>query len=797
MEYLPIVRYLVVFAILTVIGAPLAALLFQDLPRKGAAFALPTVLIPFAIIVFWVGQITFGLHTLVFGVAVLAAGALIAYRHGARPEWRAVAAMYGVFMIGFSILVVFRTVTPSITATLGEQFLHFGLVNALERAPSLPPEDMWYAGEPLQYYYGTQLQVTSFAMLTGTHLRYGFNLGIAAFYGVLFVVAYGLAGAIVANQGYSARLGGILGIAFVALGGGTTTAIRLATPHLPDGIADMVVPAAFGFVADRFNGGDLAQTVTGLSNPFEWTWWYTRYVVPGTIQEVPLYSFIKADLHGHALSPGFVLFAGGVAYAYYLAPADARRRRAALLFGGLGAIAGVFGFMNTWALPTAGGLAFLAVGAADAHPATVLPERYRTKLQLDVEDIDSPYAVPIAELWRLGLAAIAAMVVVLVGIAIASPFLLFGDVPTNEGIGFFPPRSPLGPFLVIYGGLLALFATYLGVRAWPVLVDLDRRVLAGGAVAVLVAMVVLTLWLDFAVLAVTGPLLLGAWLLVRSNRGDFALVLLIAGVGLLLSFEVIHARLPQIAEPRWNTSLKVAVQGWTLGAAGAGGAAAILLARSGERLASVLPSRSRTDGLLSRHRTDGGDGESPPRWAALPASVTVGIVAVVLATSLVFPGMAFGQEVGAEIAANQYEPTLDGFSNLERWRPKQAAAIGWLDARSGTPTIVEAPGPAYRWNTLASTFTGLPTVIGWDHQEEYRSPEAYARRVARVDEIYTGEWSLARSHLARYDVKYVYVGPTERERYGDELRSFDRPAFTVVFENEAVTIYEVDETHLP
>lgn len=73
------------------------------------------------------------------------------------------------------------------------------------------------------------------------------------------------------------------------------------------------------------------------------------------------------------------------------------------------------------------------------------------------------------------------------------------------------------------------------------------------------------------------------------------------------------------------------------------------------------------------------------------------------------------------------------------------------------------------------------------------------RRVADregVDQIYTGEFDTAASHLQRYDVTYVYVGPNERERYGEELRSFDQPAFSVAFENEAVTIYEVDHSAL-
>ena len=338
-------------------------------------------------------------------------------------------------------------------------------------------------------------------------------------------------------------------------------------------------------------------------------------------------------------------------------------------------------------------------------------------------------------------------------------------------------------------------------QGWDALRGVDRGHLLGGGVGLALAVLVTVSGLQFGVLAVTGPLLAGAWYLVRSGRGDFGMVLLVAGVGLLLSFELVHARLPEIANPRWNTALKVAVQGWTLAGAGAAVGAAVVLARGRERLSTYRSAEAAT--------TDGGDeqrvadaneeqrvADAMSRRPPIGAAVSVVIVVIVLVATLVFPTMVFGQEVGAEVAEDEFEPTVNGHSNLERFHSGEAAAIDWLNDRRGTPTIVEAPGPSYDYTSTASTFTGLPTVIGWDHQEEYRSPEAYDRRVAHVDAIYTGDWATASRHLQRYDVAYVYVGPGERERYGSGLRSFERSAFSVVFDNEAVTVYEVDETKL-
>lgn len=784
MEIVPVLRFLLGFAVLACLGAPVAAIGFRAFPHRGARFAIPTAMLPFAVVVFWIGHISFGPGTVFASLALLVGAAGLAYKLGGRPDWQTVATGYGVFVLGFIVFVAVRTARPGITPVGGEQFLHFGLLKALERAPSLPPEDAWYAGESLRYYYGGHLQIASVAMLTGVKMRYAFNLGLASFFGILVVVAYGLGSTLATNQNISRRLGGWLCVGFVALAGGTTTAIRLVTPLLPGRIGDMVGQAAFGFVATRFYGGDLQEAIVERTTFLEWSWWYARYVVPGTLQEVPFYSFVKADLHGHTLSTGYVLFAGAVAYAYYSTPEAEHRRRGVLLFGGLGVTAGVFGFMNTWALPTAAGLAVLTVGAAPARPETLLPGRLRFSWRGEERPTDRGRRAVAVGL-RLAIAGGAGVLVLLIGVGIAAPFLLLRSVPPNDGIGFLPPRSPLGPFLVIYGGLLTVFTLYLACRLGPLLRGTSRRGLVMGATVLLAGMGTAIL-LDFPVLAVTAPLLIGAWVSLRSDPGDFGLVLLVAGIGLLLSFEFVHARLPLTGQPRWNTSLKVAVQAWTLGAAGAAGAAAGLITRAQEwGMSSQSPNvwlRRNPDGAIFSATT--------LSWVVV---ITVGLI---ISSSLLFPVLAVGQEVGSPIVKEEYAGSVDGWAALERERPQEAAAIRWLDDRSGTPTIVEAPGPTYGWTSPASTFTGLPTVIGWDHQAEYRGQEAYDRRVARVDSIYTGPWSQAAWNLSRYDVRYVYVGPNERERYGDRRQSFDHPSLALAFQNDAVRIYRVDQERL-
>jgi uncharacterized membrane protein len=97
-------------------------------------------------------------------------------------------------------------------------------------------------------------------------------------------------------------------------------------------------------------------------------------------------------------------------------------------------------------------------------------------------------------------------------------------------------------------------------------------------------------------------------------------------------------------------------------------------------------------------------------------------------------------------------------------------AIRWMqDNVQGSPVLVEANCPEYRWCTRFTIYTGLPGVVGWNwHQRQQRGLMStwVEGRVAEVSTFYTTtDIDYALDFIKQYDVKYIIVGQMERAEY--------------------------------
>ncbi|HQR45943.1 MAG TPA: DUF2298 domain-containing protein, partial [Thermoanaerobaculia bacterium] len=643
-------------------------------------------------------------------LALVVAGALLRKRRAL--DWpEDLRRTDALFAAAFFFFLFLRALNPEIY--WGEKPMDFSFLNALYRSAYLPPPEPWLSGAPLSYTYFGHYLVAAVGKALDVAPAVMFNAGIA--------LAAGLAAAALYAAG--TFLGGMrAGLWTVAL----------------------------GLFAGNLSGLFLLRhRRAGLWEVF----WDSSRVVPNTINEYPLWTFLFADLHAHALvmpfTAGFVaLLLLGLTRGAEL---PSRAGRAALvLLGGL--LLGAIQVTNGWSIPTyVGILGFLLLlswwwAERDSGAGRKLA-RLATRVVL-------PAGAVLAVAWLL-----------------YRPFWAhFTPPPRNWGLEVGPYARPLA-FLELWGLFLAVLLPFLFAalrssilaRSGAERLTRGQRRLFALLFLVVAAALAWRAGSEAAAPVRTFALALFVFALVLAlRRGTLPEDRLPLGLA-AFCFAVWAGCETVFVWDRMNTLFKFYLETWFLLSI-AGGA---ILAR-----------------LFS--------GEAGPgrrfRRAVFAATALLSAVTSVAAT------------VGAVSVNRVNGPrgTLDGTAYLDRFNPAEKAAYEWLNRTvPGIPVLCEAWGPSYGEFGRVSMNTGLPTVIGWDYHVQQRSHSRaeVERRKADVETIYrTADRAKLEEILRRYRVALLYVGPLEQKTHaGGNLARFREwsDLLSPVYENPSVTVFAV------
>ncbi len=318
-------------------------------------------------------------------------------------------------------------------------------------------------------------------------------------------------------------------------------------------------------------------------------------------------------------------------------------------------------------------------------------------------------------------------------------------------------RTSLVYYIAIYGLFLYLLYGFILSKSKKSILKSPFFVI------ILVLLSILALLLKFELLILLVPLVLLCVLSIikEQDKGNvFVLILIITGALVSLFCELFYipdalgSAMP--SDFRMNTVFKMYVANWVIWSVAAG--------------AIVFQFRD----SFSRKST----------WGA------VGIFLILMVA--VYPVFATIGKSGSF----RGEPTLNGEAYVKNQHHQEYMAILWLRNVSGQPVVLQAPGELYSWNTYITTFTGLPTVMGWYwHELDWRYPERYEMdaRWSDVNTMYTSsDIDKVISLLRKYNVSYIYFGEAEAKRYSSP-RLFDSnpQMFEKVFEYGDVTVYKV------
>ena len=646
-----------------------------------------------------------------------------------------------------------------------EKFMDYGFVTSMLKSQWMPFEDMWYAGEPINYYYGGQY-VTAW---------------IAKLCGVSAGIAYTTMRATIAAFSFSLPLA----LVYQMLRERFKESVRIpwtggVLAGLACGFCGNFHYVIYGIILEA------ANRIKGV----EYSYWFpdsTRYIgydpdLPDkTIHEYPAYSTILGDLHAHYINILFVVTVTAIAYAFaqrilaegrepeekeWTAKSLAKEifLQPELILIGL--MTGYFRFTNFWDFP----IYFVVCGSV----------------------------VFFMNLWKYGrsirrFAAVMAGQAVfafLLGVIAALPFTLTFDQISTE-VGLVHSHTQFYQFMILWGLPLAVSILFIAVLVRE---QRTKLLLARNAIR-------LTGRREAAekekadppesgeetadmeeINAVLADLQGTDARYMDSERADAgrtdsdmdgaerrpgthvkkgaerkkdqnsegtvllglmlpdlaALLFALCAIGLILMPEVIYVKDIYGGEHyRANTMFKLTYQAWIL--------FAIVM---GYALIRILFGSMKS--------------------ACVLASVC---------TALLLLTLGYMPRGIMDWFGNIFDPSLrigtDASVFVDESFHTDYAAITWLNNEvKGRPVCLEAPGDSYSTRERVSVATGLPTVAGWYvHEWLWRGdPDAVSERNKDIEAIYTsGDEKLVKSLIEKYNITYIYIGTQERQAYYNSI----------------------------
>lgn len=636
------------------------------------------------------------------------------------------------FFAVFALLLYVKCFRPDFSWQT-EGGMDYGFMISMYKSDYMPPQDFWYSGTDLNYYYLGQYFSTYLTKLSGVSIKVAYNLALMTVGALCMVLAYSLAARIfelyMIERSDEYRM----------LGKRTIASVPLLQQVLPR-FSGLVAGCGVTFACTNHYWvykklGPVLCEIMGVDG--DHSYWFsdpTRYIgwqgeaLDQTIHEFPAYSLVLGDLHAHVTNIIFVITLLAVLFAFLVSRRDRMKRAVAGMLTPvsykkeimnpqiivLSFFIGIFQMTNYWDFP----IYFVVCGAVILVSNAVICGFTKKTFLLT--------AVHAAEF---------------IVLSYATAFMFNVHFKSMaSGIGICDRHTTPYQMIIVWGLPIAAVIAYL---VGTIKEEQKRRL--GG------------------ISATEHKNVFFAWLQNLKTSDLFLLILGLCAIGLILMPELVFVRdIYGSANQRTNTMFKLTYQAFILFGICMGGIITrfFLLPKTGKQFIAGFLMLF----LLSRNleyfemswKSWAGDYKDRERYISLDATVSTDV-------------------------SEADRRAVDWINeNIE-----------------GRPVILEAHGSSYRTNGIVydriSALTGCPTVIGWrTHEWLWKGDvQAVDARAEDVEAIYAcANAELGKMLLEKYDVDYVYVGEVEYLKYkddaGNSLLDYDylRSLGEVVYEGE-------------
>ena len=636
-----------------------------------------------------------------------------------------------------------------------ERFMDYGFIKTMLRSTYMPCDDMWYAGEKINYYYVGQFLSAFLIRLSGNSAAYGYSLMMMFLPAIGFLLSFSL----VFNFLYH----------------------RTEEKHkhiLPLSITGGIIAGVANTMSGNFH-----YVIYGLFNligkpdgsPYYY-WDSTRFIgynpdaEDKCIHEFPAYGFVLGDLHAHVIDYIFVLTLIMILFVWFL-------QRKALVEAGTKDVL----IKKKADIPDDTSIENDNADSAASKTAVAAAEKENTK---------NTILNALKEAFSIELVLIGIMIGLFSGInywdfpiyyIVTGAVVLFSNILMYKNF-----KKVFGITLIqgLYIMLLAKISSYPFTMSFHMIASKIK--LSGHHTPLWQLMIIwgLPILLSFLFYFTT---IMEDKTQEENGLDLFMIILSICAIGLVLGPEMVYVDdIYSGAYDRTNTMFKLVFQAYILFNLCFGYMLVRLLFMTKKRIMQILAIIPLVGFLLTADY--------------FRAAVTYN-----------FGGVFGGTYKTLNASAFMYDSMIDINANINMKDDK--AAIQWLNknVREYPTVILEANGDSFTFYERISVFTGQPTVLGWrTHEWLWRvedvsltqPPQAQLQREEDVKTIYTsGDYEKVKELIKKYNISYIVIGYNEQcdsmaSRWGDTCKTdFLTGLGEVVFTsdyNEAWPLYIVD-----
>jgi YYY domain-containing protein len=616
------------------------------------------------------------------------------------------------FMVMLALWSYLRARKPEIIGL--EKFMDFGFVNAILRSEYFPPMDMWFAGEPINYYYLGQYFSAFLTRISFLDSAVTYNLMMATLFALAFVQSFSI-GEILFEiyernapkftpLRHSKVVCGLLCGALVCFSGNLHTVIYAW-------FVKGDPPSDYWF--------SNATRYIGYNPPVE----HDR-----TIHEFPLYSFVVSDLHAHVINMIFALTVIALAIAVGMGILSRRKRPwTDPAFWAVVFLIGLFPATNFWDFPI-----YITVACAIYLYANLRVYEFSVRSCLDT----------LRQLVLTGCLAF----------AVVFPFHM-SFVSMSTKVALVHTRSKFYQLLVLYGyqavffGMLlfVVYQAYRKLKPAPVRKSAKKSAKKSAQNQIQPAEDIHPLHIPVS--EKQQPRFLFDFLEKINPADALALILFICALGLVLLPELVYVVDIYPSHPRANTMFKLCYQAFIM--------LALCVGYTSFRLVH-LPNRSKF---------------------LLPAGILLFCAFVYPHYALedwYWPHDFQGLDGTRYMLTHQERLGQEEEAAYERIFEDDYELVQYIKKNiQGAPVTVEVNGLSNTSYGRISANTGLPDLFNWyTHQQLWRNSDtaAYNERIADIETVYTQtDPDAVMNVIRKYQVKYIVIGKLERAKYPDNL----------------------------